>query len=211
MDLLGRLGNRPICWPRTRTTRLPYRITMEHPFFTNSRSVSASDNHFYFNRLWSTVHRRSVCACRPKQQSRGTASSPLLSPVASRESAVFRWCTSSSIERVGETLPDRSTRRLVSRGFLLNFFVRLLCGGACEDRRMPLIHHHRPGLLKAIVAKTRRSILVPSIFEEKNFASPFFSPIFSLPLCLEEIETRILRFFFLEFFARYINEIVEEN
>lgn len=33
MDLLGRLGNHPICWPRTRT-RLPYRITMEHPFFT---------------------------------------------------------------------------------------------------------------------------------------------------------------------------------
>lgn len=57
----------------------------------------------------------------------------------------------------------------------------------------------RPGLLKAIVAKTRRSILVPSIFEEKNFASPFFSPIFSLPLCLEEIETRILRFFFFFF------------
>lgn len=182
MDLLGRLGNRPICWPRTRTTRLPYRITMEHPFFTNSRSVSASDNHFYFNRLWSTVHRRSVCACRPKQQSRGTASSPLLSPVASRESAVFRWCTSSSIERVGETLPDRSTRRLVSRGFLLNFFVRLLCGGACEDRRMPLIHH-QARLVKGYCRENQEEHPRALHFWGEKFRVTFlFSNIFSSPL-----------------------------
>lgn len=135
MDLLGRLGNRPICWPRTRTTRLPYRITMEHPFFTNSRSVSASDNHFYFNRLWSTIHRRSVCACRPKQ-SRGN--SFLLFPVASRKS-------STRIHRVSMMYEFLDRARAWAKRFRIDLLdscqedfcwisLCAFCGGACGSK-----------------------------------------------------------------------------
>lgn len=172
MDLLGRLGNHPICWPRTRT-RLPYRITMEHPFFTvDEFSKRLSVVRIIIFTLIDcdprAIHRRrrSVCARAGPNNNRQEQQHPRdpFPLFTSRKSTSwesksvfhvrkmmyeFAYPNGSSF-RDGRRprgrnppLPDRSSR-LVSRGFRWIFVCLLWIHEARAGRRMPLIHHREP-------------------------------------------------------------------
>lgn len=168
MDLLGRLGNHPICWPRTRT-RLPYRITMEHPFFTvDEFSKRLSVVRIIIFTLIDcdprAIHRRrrSVCARAGPNNNRQEQQHPRdpFPLFTSRKSTSWESKSVFHVRKMmyefaypnGTILVSRwptaawakPAASVVSRGFRWIFVCLLWIHEARAGRRMPLIHHHEP-------------------------------------------------------------------